>query len=177
MQIVIDTKKLLPYVISFVLGFASGYYVFHDDSVTCTTTTTDDTVSVDVKDVSSTTVDYVSKTTDNRADVVDNTKSHLLVNVNSTEYEIPTDKVNENHKFENGQLVIEHENTYTVDLTKVTNELAKEKYSRVGKADFGVLYADNDLYAGIRYNAKAWDVGYYHSVDDNKSALMWHYKF
>ena len=171
MQIVIDTKKLLPYVISFVLGFASGYYVFHDDSVTRTVPTTDDTVSVDVKDVSSTTVDYVPKTTNNRADVV------VLVNVNSTEYEIPTDKVNENHKFENGQLVIEHENTYTVDLSDVTNELAKEKYSRVGKADFGVLYADNDLYAGIRYNAKAWDVGYYHSVDDNKSALMWHYKF
>lgn len=177
MQIVIDTKKLLPYVISFVFGFASGYYVFHDDSVTRTITTTDDTVSVDVKDVSSTTVDYVSKTTDNRADVVDNTKSHLLVNVNSTEYEIPTDKVNENHKFENGQLVIEHENTYTVDLTEVTNELAKEKYSRVGKADFGVLYADNDLYAGIRYNAKAWDVTYFHEIGSDKQGVSWFYKF
>lgn len=175
MTITIDTKRILAYVLVFALGFGSGYLFHGDAKPTEAPKSNQTTMRTDT--VTSTTVEYVPKESTEDVDVSANTKSHVLVNVNSTEYEIPTDKVTESHKFENGKLVIESEETHKIDLTEVTNELAKAKYDRTGTADFGVIYADSDLYGGVRYNAKAWDAGLYRSVDEDKWAVGFHYKF
>ena len=175
MTITIDTKRILTYLLIFALGFGSGYY-FHGDNKPVETPKVD-TTTMSTDTVTSTTVEYVPKESAEDVDVSANTKSHVLVNVNSTEYEIPTDKVTESHKFENGKLVIESEETHKIDLTDVVDDLGREKYSRVGTADFGILYADSELYGGVRYNAKAWDAGLYRSVDEDKWAVGFHYKF
>lgn len=178
MVVTIDTNKVLPYVLAFGIGVAVGWFACSNLRATSEHVTTNEpNPQVGVTATTSTVVDYVPKTETNNADVVDNTKSHVVVSVNDTEYTIPTDKVNETHKFENGQLVINRDEVHTIDLTDVTNELAKEKYSRVGKVDFGVLYADNELYGGVRYNAKAWDATYWHSVGDSKQGVSLFYKF
>ena len=175
MTITIDTKRILTCVLIFALGFGSGYY-FHGDNKPVKTPKVD-TTTMSTDTVTSTTVEYVPKESAEDVDVSANTKSHVLLNVNSTEYEIPTDKVTESHKFENGKLVIESEETHKIDLTDVVDDLGKEKYSRVGTADFGILYADSELYGGVRYNAKAWDAAYYCSVDGSKQGISVFYKF
>lgn len=174
MTITIEPKQILTYILIFGIGF--GCCFIYRDSKREAVAETQKPV-IDTSTVTSTTVEYVPKQSAGDADVAANSKSHLLVSVNNTEYEIPTDNVTESHKFENGKLVIESEETHKIDLTEVTNELAKAKYDRTGTADFGVIYADSDLYGGVRYNAKAWDAGLYRSVDEDKWAVGFHYKF
>ena len=38
-------------------------------------------------------------------------------------------------------------------------------------------YSSHDLYGGLRYNAKAWDIGYYHNVNGDDWLIGLHYKF
>ena len=91
-------------------------------------------------------------------------------------------KVKEDAKFENGKLVIQKEETTVLDITKAANEMADIKakqYSRTGKLDLGCIYnrKEHDLYGGLRYNAKAWDIGYYHNVNGDDWLIGLHYKF
>lgn len=133
------------------------------------------------KQVDNTTISYATKTdkSDNDVELTDN--SNIKVRYNDTSYTLPN-HVQESSKFENGKLVISKENITTFDLTNTVNTLADEKakqYSRIGKADFGCIYnrKENDLYGGIRYNAKMYDIGYYHNVNGNDWLIGVHYKF
>ncbi len=177
MVITIDTNKVLPYVLAFAIGVGVGWFACTALHNTAVSDKPASEPEIGVQSTTSTVVEYKPKTEASTADVVDNTKSNVVVDINGAEYDIPTDKVNESHKFENGQLVINRDEKHTIDLSEVTNELAKAKYSRIGKVDFGVLYADEELYGGVRYNAKTWDATYYHSVGDDKQGVSVFYKF
>lgn len=136
---------------------------------------------VDVETDNKTEVAYSPKTNefDNDIELTDN--KDIKVIYNGRKLTIPN-KVNENYKFENGKLIIDRQEQYALDLTANIDSLVEDRaklYSRVGKADYGILYSSkgSELYGGIRYNAKAYDVGYYHSVNDNDWMIGVHYKF
>lgn len=133
------------------------------------------------KTVDKTEINYVEKTSKSDSDVELTDNSNIKVRVNRNSYNLPN-HVEENSKFDNGKLIINRENITTFDLTNTVNELAGEKakqYSRVGKADFGLLYnrKGNGVYGGLRYNAKMYDIGYYHDVDSTDWIIGLHYKF
>lgn len=134
-----------------------------------------------VKTEDKTEISYIKKTSKYDSDVELSDNNTINVRVNGNNYQLDNN-INETGKFENGKLVINRENTTTFDLTNTVNQLADEKakkYSRVGKADFGVLYnrKESDFYGGIRYNAKAYDIGYYHNVNGSDWLIGVHYKF
>lgn len=183
-------RYLAVFLVSFCLG---GYYTYNKYVPTLESQLEQkqDTINIlreinrkqadyiNQKDVSE--ISYVKKNSSNDSDVEITDKNDIKVRVNETDYVFPND-VDESSKFENGKLVISKENTTIVDLTKTVNELADEKakqYSRIGKADFGLLYnrKGNDIYGGLRYNAKMFDVGYYHDVDSSDWLVGVHYKF
>lgn len=126
-------------------------------------------------------VSYISKENKNDNDIEISDNNNIKIRYNDNSYNLPN-HIKETSKFENGKLVISKENVTTFDLTNTVNQLADEKtkkYSRVGKADFGCIYnkKENNLYGGIRYNAKMYDVGYYHDVKGNDWLIGVHYKF
>ena len=126
-------------------------------------------------------ISYIKKTSKSDSDIELSDNNKINVRVNGNNYQLDNN-INEGSKFENGKLVISRDNTTTFDLTNTVNQLADEKakqYSRVGKADFGVLYnrKESDFYGGIRYNAKAYDIGYYHNVNGSDWLIGLHYKF
>lgn len=168
-------RKILAYLCVFIIGFGCGFIYDYEKPTPIETPT--ENVAIETNAVTSTTVEYVPKESDKDADIELKSKSHLLVSANFTEWEVPTSNVKEENYFDNGKLVINREESYKIDLTDVTNELARYKYDRTGKVDFGLMYADDDLYGGVRYNAKAWDLTYYHSVAGNEQGIAWFYKF
>lgn len=126
-------------------------------------------------------ISYIDKNSKSDNDIELSDNNTIKVRVNNKAYTLPN-HVKEDSKFENGKLVINRNNITTIDLTSDINKLATEKakqYSRVGKADFGMLYnrKESDLYGGIRYNAKMYDIGYYHNVNGNDWLVGLHYKF
>ena len=71
-----------------------------------------------------------------------------------------------------------------LDMTEAFNkavaaEAKSKNRQRPGKVDFGVLYnTDNgDAYAGIRCNAKMFDIGAYHGVGNSDVIIGIHGKF
>lgn len=161
-----------------VIALAIGWYLEHSSNIEIKSKPN----VVGIEKDNTATIQYTNKTSANDSDIEIQGKSNVSIKYNNKEYQIPTDNVQETHKFENGKLVIDKQEKYTVDLTNTIDNLAEEKakkYSRVGKADFGAIYnsKDNNLYGGIRYNAKAYDIGYYHSVSDNNWMVGVHYKF
>lgn len=136
---------------------------------------------VDIDGKNTTEVAYTNKTSAKDNDVEFNDNKDIRIKYNGEQIYIPN-KVNEEYKFENGKLIVDRQEQYTLDLTANIDGLVEDRaklYSRVGKADFGVLYASDgsDWYGGIRYNAKAYDFGYYHSINDNDWIVGVHYKF
>lgn len=134
-----------------------------------------------IKHEENTQLTYVPKSdkTDNDIDLCNN--HTIKVAINNKEYELPS-KVQETSKFENGKLVIKQNESTIIDISKASEEMAELKakqYSRTGEADVGCIYngKKKDFYGGIRYNAKAWDVGYYHNVNGNDWLIGLHYKF
>ncbi len=124
---------------------------------------------------------YIDKVSKNDNDVELSTTNNIKVKINDKIISLPNN-VKENQKFENGKLVIEQQNTSTVDLSKIVDNLADAKgkqYSRSGKVDVGTIYnrKEKELYGGIQYNAKAWSIGYYHSFDNSNDLIMFNYKF
>ena len=92
--------------------------------------------------------------------------------------------VDEKQKFEQGKLVIDRTQKTVIDLTEAFNkaiaaESKAKSNTRMGKVDFGVLYNTDskDAYAGIRYNAKMFDIGAYHEVDGGAVMIGVHGKF
>lgn len=105
----------------------------------------------------------------------------IKIQYNGKKITIPN-TVQEQYKFENGKLIIDRQEQYALDLTANIDGLVEDRaklYSRVGKADYGILYNSkgSDWYGGIRYNAKAYDIGYYHSINNNEWVMALHYKF
>ena len=105
----------------------------------------------------------------------------IKIQYNGKKITIPN-TVQEQYKFENGKLIIDRQEQYALDLTANIDGLVEDRaklYSRVGKADYGILYNSkgSDWYGGIRYNAKAYDIGYYHSINNNECVMAFHYKF
>lgn len=136
---------------------------------------------VDVETDNKTEVAYSPKTNELDSDIELTDNKDIKVIYNGRKLTIPN-KVNENYKFENGKLIIDRQEQYALDLTANIDGLVEDRaklYSRVGKADYGILYnsKDSDWYGGIRYNAKAYDIGYYHSVNDDEWVMALHYKF
>lgn len=116
---------------------------------------------------------------DSDIELIDN--KDIKVIYNGRKLAIPN-KVDEQFKFENGKLVINRQEQYALDLTANIDGLVEDRaklYSRVGKADYGILYSSkgSDWYGGIRYNAKAYDIGYYHSINTDDWMIGWHLKF
>lgn len=133
-----------------------------------------------VNSTSATSAVYIDKIDKNDNDVELNANNNIKVKVNSTTVSLPNN-VKETQKFENGKLIIEQKTDNTVDLTKIVNDLADAKgkqYSRSGKVDLGIIYnrKESELYGGMQYNAKAWNVGYYHSLNKSNDLIMFNYK-
>lgn len=127
------------------------------------------------------TISYVPKNGKSDNDIELKENHTIKVGIDNQQYELPT-KIVENNKFDNGKLIIEKQQSTVIDISKASEEMAALKakeYSRVGKVDFGCIYnrKENDLYGGVRYNAKTWDVGYYHNVDNSDWLIGLHYKF
>ena len=137
--------------------------------------------AVSVEKNTTTSIGYVAKKNANDNDIELKDKGNISVSVNDKVYELKP-QVKETTKLENNKVVIEKEENVNIDLSGTVNSLANEKakkYGRYGTADFGVLYngKGKDCYGGIRYNAKKWDLGYYHNVNDNDWLVGFHYKF
>ena len=93
-------------------------------------------------------------------------------------------QLEETQKFEQGKLVIDRSQQTVLDMTEAFNkavaaEAKSKNRQRLGKVDFGTLYnIDNgDAYAGIRYNAKMFDIGAYHGVGNSDVIIGIHGKF
>lgn len=135
----------------------------------------------DVKSDSKVSVEYIPKTNPYDNDVEIKTTDNIKVKVDETEYKIPA-YIKEESWLDKGKIVVEKQSTSTIELTQIVDKLADEKayrYSRVGTFDLGTIYnkEGNDLYAGFRANAKAYDVGYYHQIDGDDWLIAFHYKF
>lgn len=136
---------------------------------------------IDVKGDNKMEVAYTQKDSAIDNDIELNDNKDIKIQYNGRKLTIPN-KVNEQYKFENGKLIIDRQEQYALDLTANIDGLVEDRaklYSRVGKADYGILYSSkgSDWYGGIRYNAKAYDIGYYHSVNDKDWMIGLHYKF
>jgi hypothetical protein len=136
---------------------------------------------VDIENSNQTEVAYKPKTSKADNDIELTDSKDIKIKYNGKQLTIPN-KVNEQYKFENGKLIIDRQEQYALDLTANIDGLVEDRaklYSRVGKADYGVLYNSkgSDWYGGIRYNAKAYDIGYYHSINNNEWIMALHYKF
>ena len=186
-------KNLIVYIVSILVSFALGFYISYDRYVPTLKSENSDLLAKceylnkivteynNLKKTDNTNIYYTYKDSNNDNDVELSEKSHLKIDVNGNSYELPS-KVKEDAKFENGKLVIQKEETTVLDITKAANEMAEIKakqYSRTGKLDVGCIYnrKENDLYGGLRYNAKAWDIGYYHNVNGDDWLIGLHYKF
>lgn len=126
-------------------------------------------------------ITYQPKAGNNDNDVELKENHTIKVGINDKQYELPT-KVIENSKFEDGKLIIKKEQSTVIDITKASEEMADLKarqYSRIGKFDIGAIYnrKEHDLYGGVRYNAKAWDIGFYRNINEDDWLIGLHYKF
>lgn len=135
----------------------------------------------DVESQSSVSVEYVPKTNPYDNDIEIKTSDNIKVKVDETEYKIPA-YIKEESRLDKGKIVVEKQSTSTVELTNIVDKLADEKayrYRRAGTFDIGTIYnkEGNDLYAGIRANTKAYDVGYYRKIDGDDWLIAFHYKF
>ena len=188
-----NMKTIFKYVVVGLIGFGLGcsyVYTRFVPNLKSQIAVQGDTISdlrkiIRFRDIAKnenkTEIKYVEKQGKADSDVELADKENIKVRINNNNYQLPNN-ITENSKFENGKLVIGRENITTIDLTNTVNELAKEKakqYSRIGKSDFGCIYnrKESDIYAGIRYNAKAWDAGYYHDVNGSDWLIGVHYKF
>lgn len=185
------SKKLIYFLLTVILGFGLGVFftynkyvyplksqylkVSEENGYLREQLYKKDTIKSENK----TTIQYIPKK-DKDSDVELANKNKISVSYNGKNFELPN-KVEENQKFENGKLVIDNQQNTELDISKTVDELVDLKakqYSRTGKADFGMLYSkENNMYGGIRYNAKAFDVGYYHNFQDNDWIVGFHYKF
>ena len=153
-------KNLIVYIVSILVSFALGFYISYDRYVPTLKSENSDLLAKceylnkviteynNLKKTDNTNIYYTYKDSNNDNDVELSEKSHLKIDVNGNSYELPL-KVKEDAKFENGKL------------------------------DVGCIYnrKENDLYGGLRYNAKAWDIGYYHNVNGDDWLIGLHYKF
>lgn len=134
-----------------------------------------------VNNTSATSAVYIDKANKQDNDVELSTKNNIRVKINGSSMMLPNNTV-ETNKFENGKLVLEQRNTSSIDLSNIVNDLAEAKgkqYSRSGKVDVGIIYnrKENELYGGMQYNTKAWNLGYYHSINQSNDLIMFNYKF
>lgn len=186
-------NNLIIYIASILISFALGFYISYDRYVPSLKAEKNELLAKceylnnlvteynNITKKDNNTIYYAYKDGNNDNDVELSEKSHLKIDVNGNSYELPT-KVKESARFENGKLIIEKQESTILDISKATNEMAELKakeYSRIGKVDLGAIYnrKENDLYGGLRYNAKAWDVGYYHDVNGSDWLIGLHYKF
>lgn len=182
--------EIIP-LLAFLLGWCVGYWYCYQKYVPnlksqlkiCNLEKNglEEKTEVKVTEHGKTEITYITKRDKSDNDVEIKDKSNVSVKYNDTKIDLPSN-INESHKFDKGKLVIDKKDEYRLDLTDTINNLADEKaknYSRIGKADFGVLYSnkDSDLYGGFRYNAKAYDIGYYHNVAGSDWIIGLHYKF
>lgn len=125
-------------------------------------------------------ISYQPKASQTDSDVELNTADKLKVTVNGKVYSVAKTDQKTGQKIENGKIHIYNEETYKFDMSQAVNEVANERIKRARRAgytDFGLLYngKENDTYAGLRFNTKAWDAGYYHNVSDDDWLIGFHY--
>lgn len=174
--------KFLYLVLSFCVGWYCAYHMYVPNLQVENQRLQELAEShIDITNFEQDTIKYTAKDNGVDADVDIKESKDIIVKYNNQQYTIPN-QVNEDTKFDKGKLVIEHKADTAIDFTNVIEKAATDKakqYSRVGKADFGCIYdnKDNDMYAGIRYNAKAYDIGYYHNIDGSDWMIGFHYKF
>lgn len=138
------------------------------------------TVQEDIKSA----VAYVPKVNGEKTDVEFNDVGNQITVRYNGEESVLQSAVDEKQKFEQGKLVIDRTQKTVIDLTEAFNkavaaESKAKSNTRMGKVDFGVLYNTDskDAYAGIRYNAKMFDIGAYHEVDGGAVMIGVHGKF
>lgn len=137
-----------------------------------------------VQDESHSEIAYLPKVNGEKTDVeITDAAKKITVKYNGQETLLQP-QIEEKQKFEHGKLVIERTQNTVIDITEAFNravaaEAKQKSYGRPGKADFGALYNTDtkDVYAGIRYNAKMFDVGAYHGVNNNDVMIGIHGTF
>lgn len=135
----------------------------------------------DVESQSNVSVEYVPKANPYDNDIEIKTSDDIKVKVDDTEYKIPV-YIKEENRLDKGKIIVEKQADTTIELTNIVDKLADEKayrYSRTGTFDVGMLYnkKESDLYGGVRFNTKAYDIGYYRQIDGNDWLIGFHYKF
>ena len=111
-------------------------------------------------------ITYVPKVNGEKTDVeITDAENKIIVKYNGQET-VFQPQLEETQKFEQGKLVIDRSQQTVLDMTEAFNkavaaEAKSKNRQRLGKVDFGTLYnIDNgDAYAGIRYNARMFDIG------------------
>ena len=129
-------------------------------------------------------ITYVPKVNGEKTDVeITDAENKIIVKYNGQET-VFQPQLEETQKFEQGKLVIDRSQQTVLDMTEAFNkavaaEAKSKNRQRLGKVDFGTLYnIDNgDAYAGIRYNAKMFDIGAYHGVGNSDVIIGIHGKF
>lgn len=186
------SKNLIYFLITLILGFCLGTYFTYNKYVYLLKSQylkvseengylKEQLYKKDViKSENQNVIQYIPKK-DKDSDVELTHKEKISISYNGKKIDIP-DNVEESYKFENGKLVIDSQQKTELDISQTVNEMADLKakqYSRIGKVDCGVIYnkEGNDFYAGVRANAKAYDIGYYRQVNGDDWVIGFHYKF
>lgn len=190
------TNKYLVWIIVLIAVFCAGYaYCYqkyvpdYKNKVSLLEGIIDDyksreTLITAVSQSSKSEVAYVPKVSGEKTDVEFNDISNQITVRYNGEESVLQSVVDEKQKFEQGKLVIDRSQQTVIDLTEAFNkavaaESKAKNNTRIGKVDFGVLYNTDseDAYAGIRYNAKMFDIGAYHGVGNSDVIISIHGNF
>ena len=190
------TNKYLAGIIVLIAVFCAGYaYCYqkyvpdYKGKVSLLEGIVDDyksreTLITTVSQSSKSEVAYVPKASGEKTDVEFNDVGNQITVRYNGEESVLQSVVDEKQKFEQGKLVIDRSQQTVIDLTEAFNkavaaESKAKNNSRIGKVDFGILYNTDseDANAGIRYNAKMFDIGAYHGVGHSDVIIGIHGKF
>lgn len=116
-----------------------------------------DQVKVDNKTTTKTTYQYVPKTSPVDADVeVVSDPKPIVVSINGTKHEVPTDTVKETHKLDNGKLVVTEERQVELKLTVPE----QPKFKKGVYIENDLTRGTQDITVGVRasYQTREFDV-------------------
>jgi hypothetical protein len=187
-------KPAIPYLVCLLIGAAAGGFAVWQYFPRIVATTPpiaqkgENSVKTPVKAMAETTVKYVERAADDRAQVeIDAAAPQIIARVNGQDIAFDS-VVGEKHAFEKGQLVVRQESAATIDLTAWANrelatkkeEIKKEFYKPRGVV-LAALAGAKQSYAGIEYENKSFVVGMYRGLSGGGDKYLvkagWRWQF